>query len=500
MKPLTGWMRTVWPMLLGAGLTCRLLADTGAPVILDADWAADDARAAVMILADPQWEVVAVVATDGASPPGAGATNASRILRAFGETHVPVGMGRVRLHPPPPFRQNALELGWDEVGPPWVPDGGFPEAGELVVRVLQNSDQPVVYVCLGPLTTLAEVVQTTPELRSRIQTVLWFGSPAGAELPDWNARSDESAVQVLERAGLRVETVGYPPGLAAPIVEPAWVEKLRAAGGVPARIVAGLLSHGHGAELIKQRHLRFWDDLAALRLLQPTRFRSEPIASRPTWSRVVPEPTLSVPEAVLGLMIEAPLRQTVLLTRFPADPAWLQDDVRPQARALMDRHGLEEWKAVVLTSELHRHLGTYSIVGAKMGLRARELLRAGLEEMKVQSHAGLRPPLSCLNDGLQVSTGASLGRGTITVVETSTPACEAVFFRGQQRLRLRLQKAWADRIAHELSELVQQHGGLTPSYFAAVRRAALTHWLELDRRTAFEEIWESLPAPPPNQP
>ncbi len=479
-------------LLLAAGLH-RLSADGGAPVLLDADWAADDARAAVLLLSDPQWEVVAVVATDGASPSGAGATNASRILRAFGEESVPVGQGRTRLEPTPPFRAHALALAWDAVGPPRVPAGGFPDAVDVVVRVLRESERRVLYVCLGPLTTLAEVLRSAPEIRPKIEAVLWFGAPPGEGEADWNARYDAEAVEQVRQAGLRVEAVRYPAGQVAPPVETAWVERVQTAGGVGARVVGALHGTGRGWELVGHGHLRFWDDLVALRVVEPSRFRAEPVAGQPGWWRVEPEPTMSVAELVRGLITEAPLRQTVVLSRFPADPAWLREDVRARAGALMERHGLEEWRAVVLTSELHRHLGTYSIVGAKMGLRARELLRAGLDELRVESHAGLRPPLSCVNDGLQVATGASLGRGTILVVDGSKAVCEAVFEAGDRRLRLRLRREWADRIAHELAALLARHGGLSPSYFAAVREAALKHWLEMDRRSAFEEVWEARP-------
>ena len=112
-----------------------------------------------------------------------------------------------------------------------------------------------------------------------------------------------------------------------------------------------------------------------------------------------------------------PPRATVIMADFPAAPEQLLPDVRELATQIIARHGLEEWKAAVLTSELHRHLGTYSIVGAKMGLRARERFNVALDELRVESRAGLKPPLSCVNDGLQVATGASLGRGTITVVD-----------------------------------------------------------------------------------
>ncbi len=80
---------------------------------------------------------------------------------------------------------------------------------------------------------------------------------------------------------------------------------------------------------------------------------------------------------------------------------------------LISIHGLEEWKAAILTNEMHRHLGAYSLVGVKMGILARELLKADLDELNVVAYTGSNPPESCLIDGLQIATGASLGRGTI---------------------------------------------------------------------------------------
>jgi formylmethanofuran dehydrogenase subunit E len=47
------------------------------------------------------------------------------------------------------------------------------------------------------------------------------------------------------------------------------------------------------------------------------------------------------------------------------------------------------------------------------------------------------PPMSCLADGLQAATGASLGCGTISV-EHDKSSPEALFIRGDERLRLAL--------------------------------------------------------------
>ena len=126
-----------------------------------------------------------------------------------------------------------------------------------------------------------------------------------------------------------------------------------------------------------------------------------------------------------------------------------------------------------------------------MGLRARELFNVALDEVRVESHAGFRPPLSCVNDGLQVATGASLGRGTIGVVTNGVLACEAVFRYGEGCLRLRLKPELARQIAADMAALEKRHGGTTPEYFQAVRGVSLKHWLNFDRTTMFEETMET---------
>ena len=97
-------------------------------------------------------------------------------------------------------------------------------------------------------------------------------------------------------------------------------------------------------------------------------------------------------------------RRPVCLKEYPTDPSLFNENVRPYVTKIIERHGVEEWKAVFLTNELHRHLGMWSIVGAKMGVRAREILGAPFDQLNIISFCGFKPPFSCVNDGLQVST------------------------------------------------------------------------------------------------
>ena len=69
-------------------------AHTGPAVLVDTDMAADDARALALLLNCPYVNVLAVVTSDGASPPDVGVTNVCRMLGFLQQDGVAVGFGR----------------------------------------------------------------------------------------------------------------------------------------------------------------------------------------------------------------------------------------------------------------------------------------------------------------------------------------------------------------------------------------------------------------------
>jgi len=471
-------------------------AHSGPGVIVDTDMAADDARALALLLNCPYLNVLAIVTSDGVSPPDAGATNVCRMLGFLRVEGVAVGVGRALGTPAPAFRANATGLDWDQLGEPAAPAGRMLSATNLIRLALRSSPERVVYICLGPLTNLGDALAGAPELAEAISAVLWFGTAPGGSEPDWNAKRDEAAWRQIAGTGLRVEVMQWPKSATAPVVDDALLDEVGALDSPAAELITLLHSTGRGAELVRAGHLRLWDDLAALRFLDSTVGKLSPAASQPGWWELTAVDAAAVRRAFLAKLRLFPERATVVMAEFPTEPQRLLPDVRELGTRIIQQHGLEEWKAAVLTSELHRHLGTYSIVGAKMGLRARERLNAALDELHVESHAGLKPPLSCVNDGLQVATGASLGRGTITVVTNGPGACEAVFKQGDACLQVRLKPELAKKIAADMAELEKRHGGLTPEYFEAVRGVSLKHWLDFDRTTMFEETMERRPVTP----
>jgi len=73
-------------------------------------------------------------------------------------------------------------------------------------------------------------------------------------------------------------------------------------------------------------------------------------------------------------------------------------------------------------TSLHGHCGPFRVLGIRMGLQALPLLHhPGYFGLRAESEAGSTPPLSCLNDGIQVGSGCTMGKGNLSIVGNSRP-------------------------------------------------------------------------------
>lgn len=480
---------------------CLLVGAPGAaheqrtPVIVDTDMALDDVRAIILLLSSPHVAVTAFVTSDGSSSPATGSDNLQKVLSFLGKSDIPVGIGRQVELPPPPWRSISEALGWADL-PPAPPGkvGSTREAVQLIPEVLSESQDPVTYVCLGPLTNLADLLRAQPSAAKRIASVFYYGLPPTAPDPGWNTSRDPAAAELVLRAGIPFYAM-HPVPEQLLTFDAALYQEIAGVDTEAARLITLLHRHEKVQKLLQANHFLAWDETVALYLDDPAIGTFQKMAPYDSvfhlvaWDRAAARADYA---AILANPATGVLggRTPVVLKNYPDQPALFQEDLRPLVPKIILRHGLEEWQTTLLTNELHRHLGIYSILGAKMGIRARELLSASLDELAVESAAGLTPPLSCLNDGLQVATGASLGRGTISVAQTSSPAAEAVFAKGTRKLRMRLKDEIRDRIRADIQRAIQHYGNLTPAYFKEVRRLSLEYWAEMNRGEIFEAHFE----------
>lgn len=90
----------------------------------------------------------------------------------------------------------------------------------------------------------------------------------------------------------------------------------------------------------------------------------------------------------------------------------------------------------------HGHLGPYLIIGMKMGDLSNELLGkesgagTGQFHKKAIVMTGLKPPISCIVDGIQFASGCTLGKGNIEVIDKQSP--EATFIIGEKKVTIKL--------------------------------------------------------------
>jgi pyrimidine-specific ribonucleoside hydrolase len=163
-----------------------------------------------------------------------------------------------------------------------------------------------------------------------------------------------------------------------------------------------------------------------------------------------------------------------------------KEDIRPRIEAIRAKNGEDEWFSMILMNELHDHLGAYSIIGAKMGLRAAELLNAPPHSMDIVSFAPATQPVSCLNDGLTVSTGSTPGRVRFRHEPQPGNAVRASFAWNGRRLVLRLKSHYDARIRATIQELVSKYGLEDAVYWDGVRTFGLDLWENWHRRDLFE--------------
>lgn len=148
-----------------------------------------------------------------------------------------------------------------------------------------------------------------------------------------------------------------------------------------------------------------------------------------------------------------------------------------------------EQKLAALCNEIHGHIGIYSLIGVKMGLLAKEMLESeGIHgHIHILSFSGKVPPVSCLMDGLQISTGSTLGHGLIEVSPEPGARAEAKFRCEGKEFSLRLKASYEALVQADIADAVAAFGH-SPAYWKRVGQLALRYSAEWDRNAIFDCI------------
>jgi pyrimidine-specific ribonucleoside hydrolase len=429
-----------------------------------------------------------VVAGDGVADAATAADQLTRLVAGFNRADVPVfAAPSDPAFPSPAFRDRARQA-IDGALPPAAGFAALPLAPGAHVEV----GHPTVVLALGPPTRIATVLTASPELAGGIERVVVSGDPDDPD--DWNLGADRDALEALRSAS--VELVFVRPGARGAKPEGWYSDHL--AGGQRTALGEGLLDRLLADPEVRDHYLEtlssFHDELAALYLTRPELFTA---AAR---GIVEPADGPAVARAIADALSRGRQRKDrVVFVDGPLPPEVLREDVIARREDILAANGPDEWFAQLLLNELHEHLGAYSIIGVKMGLRAAELLNAPPHVVTIVSSAPATQPVSCLNDGLLVATGSTPGRGLFSHVPGPPGTVAAAFSYNGRSVSLRLKDEYRTRIRAAIQDLLARFTLEDDGYWDGVRRLGLDIWQGWHRRDLFEVVVVEAMADPEGQ-
>jgi len=213
------------------------------PVILDGDPGHDDAIAWVVANASPLLDIRAVTTVCGNQTLEKTTYNARRICTLIG-LDAPIAMGRPRpLFTDPMVAPNVH--GQTGLDGPVLPEPKMEvekvSAVELMARILRESDEKITLIPTGPLTTIASLLLTHPELKDKIAHIYMMGG--GIAYGNWtpaaefNILVDPEAADIVFNSGLPITMAGLDVTEKA-LVFPEDFARVKAVGGKVAEVVA----------------------------------------------------------------------------------------------------------------------------------------------------------------------------------------------------------------------------------------------------------------------
>ncbi len=450
-------------------------------IIVDTDCAADDLRALCMLLGNREIEVLAVTTSEGALPPHMSVRRIAALLGHFRHEGIPVGAGRETGMSAPAWRTHSMRIEWGDTTRLYAAPVS---ASDLIIETIENEDEKVTLVALGALTNISDALAAKPSTADRVERIVWYNDKV-RPLSGANYEADKAAAERVIESGIDIVVISADTDRQLPVTS-----RLLDSISHIRTPYARKIVDSHGAEplapLVSNGHLKLWDDLVAVYLFAPELFETERISDNTSQARLRDGSAESVEERITAILRGKPDCESRVFYGFPVNEELYAADVVPIIADAIERHGPSEWRAAVLTNELHGHLGIYATIGVKMGIRAREYFNIGVDDITVTTYAGSRPPVSCMNDGLQVGTGASVGHGLITVAECETPRPEALFRFKNKSVRIALKPEYARRIRDDVKKGTELYGDLTEPYWQYVRSLALKYWAEFDRHEIFD--------------
>ena len=238
-------------------------------IIIDTDGAADDLRAICMLLSNSEVETLAITACEGALTPVGTAQKIAELLHHFSQEKIPIGTGRTLNIVPPAWRGQSEKISWGNainIAPPEI------TAADLIIKTLEETNNKIILFCLGTLTNLNDVLLEKPELKEKIDRVIWYNSSVNP-MRGANYDADPASANNVLASGIHVDIVSG-EGKHELVVDREYLDMISSAGNEYSKKITETHNSGVLKPVVEAHHLKMWDDLAVIYLFAPEMFTS----------------------------------------------------------------------------------------------------------------------------------------------------------------------------------------------------------------------------------
>lgn len=475
--------RIIGSLILSALLCGNAFAHSGKPkfhVIIDTDGAIDDMRAISMLLSGNDIRVLAVTCSQGTLLPETVFVKVNSLLSAFHHEGIPVGISEEINFELPAWTSFAQDIRWaNEINIQNLSPNR--KSIELLSNTIENYQNKVTLIALGSLKTYANWLKANRNVAEKIERIIWYNNH---NIKDgFNYKVSPESYDYIKQSGILLDVVAS--NTDDLIVNQDYLNHIHSANSIYASQINDMHSKASVVEKINDKHLHLWDDIVPLYLTVPILFDIETKHNIKFASINQQMPPGFVYETIGKLLISATTTNNRVFTTFPIDTALYKPEYAKMLNETIEEFGLVEWKAISMTNEIHGHTGIYSIIGAKMGIRAMEYFNVGVNNLEVITFAGNNPPLSCFNDGVQISTGATIGQGLITISDSISNIPSAIFEFNYQKVNIALKPEIAQQMRNEIDYGITNYGLLSDKYWLYIEELAIKYWAEFDRQAIF---------------
>ncbi len=457
----------------------HLFAHSGKPkshLIIDTDGALDDMRSITMFLSGEDIRVLAITCSQGTLMPESVYLKVESLLSDFHSEGIPVGVGKMTGQELPVWSSFAEGIQWGNLPVEQKVKAGE-DAGWILNKTTKNYRDKITLIALGSLKTYADWITANPKVIEQIEKIVWYNDHDIEN--GFNYKASPESYNIIRALGIKIDFVGSMN--ANYVIDDTYIDHLRNLDSKYARQIVKVHEQTEIRQRMEQKHLQFWDDLVPLFITDPFLFMSE---TKDNMRLVRLNPGMQEPSLheLIGQLLEsAENAENRVFRAFPIDTALYKAEYAKILDETLKNFGTDEWRVISMTNEIHGHTGIYSIIGAKMGIRAMEYFNVGVNNMTVKSFAGNQPPLSCLNDGIQISTGATIGQGLITVSDTILNIPTAIFEFNNRKIIISLKKEFTEKMQKDIRYGVQTYGPLTDDYWLYIEKLAIKYWSEFSR-------------------